>query len=103
MVSRRSSVVWPILSLHFDGVRPADSELERGGLDRRIVGDVGSVVGGVRERLGKLLEPLEDAPFGSTSFSREDEAYASSGIGFCEEIDRGSKVRSKISYWSLLD
>jgi hypothetical protein len=42
MVSRRSSVDWPRLSLHFDDeVRPVDSELERGGLDRGFVGDVG--------------------------------------------------------------
>ena len=48
MVSRRSSVEWLKLSLHFDDdVRPADSELERGGLDREFVGSVGSVVGGV--------------------------------------------------------
>lgn len=48
MVSRRSSVEWPKLSLHFnDKVRPTDSELERGGLGRGFVGDVRSVVGGV--------------------------------------------------------
>ena len=48
IVSRRSSVVCPKLSPHFDdGVLPADSELERGGLDRGFVGDVRSVVGGV--------------------------------------------------------
>lgn len=52
---------------------------------------------------GKLLEPLEDAPLGSTVFSQEGEANASSGIIPCEELDRGSKDRTKISYWSLLD
>ena len=48
-VSRRSRAAWPKLSLHFDDeVRPADSELKRGGrLDRGLVGNVGSVVGGV--------------------------------------------------------
>lgn len=103
-VSRRSSVDWLRLSLHFDGVRPADSELERGGLDRRIAGDVESVVGGVSERFwGKSIEPLEDAPFGSPLCSQDKEAYASSGIVFREELDRESKARSKISYWSLLD
>ena len=51
---------------------------------------------------GKLLEPLEDAPLGSALCSQEGEACASSGIIPCEELDRGSKDRSKISYWSLL-
>ena len=68
MVSRRSSVAWFRLSLHFtDEVLPADSELDRGGLDMGFVGDVGSVVEGVWGVFGKEeCKPPEDAPSGST-------------------------------------
>jgi len=79
VVSRRSSELWLKLSLHFeDEVRTGTSKLERGGLDRTFVGDERSAVGDVREKLGeKLVEPLEDALFGSTLCSQDD---ASSGI-----------------------
>jgi len=66
MVSRRSSVAWLRLSLHFDEVLPADSELDRGGLDVGFVDGVWSVVEGVRGVFGKEeLKPPEDAPFWS--------------------------------------
>jgi len=66
MVSRRSSVGWLKLSLHFDEVLPADSELDRGGLDRAVVGDVWSAEEGVWGVFGeKEFKPLGDAPFGS--------------------------------------
>jgi len=67
MVSRRSSVAWLRLSLHFDDeVLPTDSELDRGGLDMGFVGDVGSAVEGVWGVFGKEgFKPPEDAPFGS--------------------------------------
>jgi len=47
---------------------------------------------------GGFCEPLEDTPFESALCSQVEEAYASSGIVFCEELHRGSKVRAKISY-----
>ena len=47
IVSRRSSVAWLRLSLHFDEVLPTDSELDRGGLDVGFVDDVWSAVEGV--------------------------------------------------------
>jgi hypothetical protein len=103
-VPRRSSVVPLKLSLHFDDeVRPADSELERGGLDRVFASNVWSVVGGVWEMVEeKLFEPLGDVPFGSALCSQDEGAYVSSGIVLCGGLHRGRKVRSKISYRSLL-
>ena len=40
----------------------------------------------------KEFKPLGDALFGSVWFSRNDEAYASSGIVLREEFDGGSNV-----------
>ena len=66
IVSRRSSVAWLRLSLHFDEVLPTDSELDRGGLDVGFVDDVWSAVEGVWGVFGKEeFKPPEVAPFES--------------------------------------